>query len=396
MTEADGRSAALAGLPLLEDLGDLKGMKVLVRADFNVPLAERDGKRVVVDDFRIVATLPTLEYLLERGAQVSVCSHLGRPKGAPDPKYSMAPVAETLATMLPSVKVLENVRFHPGEESCDDDAVAQLVDGFDLFVNDAFGSSHRNHASITGVARKLPSAAGRLVQREVAVLGGLLHEPAKPFVAIVGGAKVADKLGILMTLADKVDTLIVGGAMAFTFLAAQGHSIGASLVDPSKLDACRELLNRDVEILLPNDVVALEPSAEFGPQFNGTNPAAKVETFGEDLPDGWIGLDVGPNSVQRFAERIAGASTILWNGPVGAFEDERFSAGTLGVAQAVAASSGFSVIGGGDSAMALNEAGLSDQISFMSTGGGASLEFIELGDLPGLAALRAASNAPGR
>ncbi len=396
MTAADGRSAALAGLPLLEDLGDLKGKRVLVRADFNVPLAERDGKRVVVDDFRIVATLPTLEYLLAGGAEVSVCSHLGRPNGTADPRYSMAPVAETLATMLPSVKVLENVRFHPGEESCDDAAVEALVNDFEFFVNDAFGSSHRNHASVTGVARHLPSAAGRLVQREVEVLGGLLHQPASPFVAIVGGAKVADKLGILMTLADKVDTLIVGGAMAFTFLAAQGHSIGASLVDPSKLDACRELLSREVEILLPNDVIGLEPGGEFGPQFNGTNPQTAVETFGEDLPEGWIGLDVGPKSVARFAERIASASTILWNGPVGAFEDERFAAGTLGVAQAVAASDGFSVIGGGDSAMALNEAGLSDQISFMSTGGGASLEFIELGDLPGLAALRAASNAPGR
>lgn len=396
MTAAVGRSAALAGLPLLEDLGDLKGKRVLVRADFNVPLAERDGKRVVVDDFRIVATLPTLEYLLAGGAEVSVCSHLGRPNGTADPRYSMAPVAETLATMLPSVKVLENVRFHPGEESCDDAAVTALVKDFELFVNDAFGSSHRNHASVTGVARRLPSAAGRLVQREVEVLGGLLHQPASPFVAIVGGAKVADKLGILMTLADKVDTLIVGGAMAFTFLAAQGHSIGASLVDPSKLDACRELLSREVEILLPNDVIGLEPGGEFGPQFNGTNSQTAVETFGEDLPNGWIGLDIGPKSVARFAERIASASTILWNGPVGAFEDERFAAGTLGVAKAVAASDGFSVIGGGDSAMALNEAGLSEQISFMSTGGGASLEFIELGDLPGLAALRAASNAPGR
>jgi phosphoglycerate kinase len=207
---------------------------------------------------------------------------------------------------------------------------------------------------------------------------------------------VADKLGILMTLADKVDTLIVGGAMAFTFLAAQGHSIGASLVDRTKIDACLELLRRDVEILLPCDVVAIEPGGAFGPQFNGTQPSADVATYGEDLPDGWIGLDVGPQSVARFAERIAQASTILWNGPVGAFEDERFAAGTLGVAEAVANSEGFSVIGGGDSALAINDAGLSERISFMSTGGGASLEFIELGDLPGLAALRAASNAPGR
>ena len=388
------RPAALAGLPLLEDLGDLSGARVLVRADFNVPLAERNGERVVVDDFRITATLPTLTYLLEQGATVAVCSHLGRPTVMGDPKFSMAPVAAVMERLLPGVEVLENVRFHPGEETCSDEAVDALIDSFDCFVNDAFGSSHRNHASVVGIARRLPSAAGRLVQREVEVLGGLLHQPPSPFVAIVGGAKVADKLGSLMTLADKVDTLIVGGAMAFTFLAAQGHEIGASMVDPSKLSQCQELINRDVEILQPTDIVAIEPGGSFGPQFNGTSPDARVLTYGEDLPEGWIGLDVGPDSVKAFGERIAEASTILWNGPVGAFEDERFAAGTLGVAHAVADSSGFSVIGGGDSAMALNGAGLADQISFMSTGGGASLEFIEHGDLPGLAALRAASNAP--
>lgn len=393
MTSAD-RPAALAGLPLLEDLGDLRGAKVLVRADFNVPITEVEGRGVIVDDFRIRATVPTLTWLLDQGAQVSVCSHLGRPKGQPDERYSMAPVRAMLTKLLPDVQVLENVRFAAGEETADPAWIAELCDGFTHFVNDAFGCSHRAHASIVGPPQTLPSAAGRLVAREVEVLGGLLHEPPRPFVAIVGGAKVADKLGILETLSAKVDTLIVGGAMAFTFLAAQGHKVGASLLDPTKIDACRALLQRDLEILLPVDVEALEPGAPFGVEFNGTSPTAKVERYGEDLPLGWVGLDVGPASVERFAEAIVTARTILWNGPVGAFEDDRFAAGTAGVAAAVAASDGFSVIGGGDSAAALKKAGLDGEVGFMSTGGGASLEFIELGDLPGLAALRAATNAP--
>jgi phosphoglycerate kinase len=389
-----GRPAALAGLPLLEDLGDLQGAKVLVRADFNVPITEVEGRRVIVDDFRIRATLPTLTWLLEHGAEVSVCSHLGRPKGAPDERYSMAPVQAMLAKLLPEVTVLENVRFNPGEETAAQAWIDELCAGYTHFVNDAFGCSHRAHASIVGPPSKMPSAAGRLVAREVEVLGGLLHEPARPFVAIVGGAKVADKLGILETLAAKVDTLIVGGAMAFTFLAAQGHKVGASLLDPTKIDACRQLLNQDLEILLPSDIVALEPGAPFGVEFNGTNPTATVTTYGEDLALGWVGLDVGPASVARFDTAIASAKTILWNGPVGAFEDDRFAAGTAGVAASVARSDGFSVIGGGDSAAALKKAGLDGEVDFMSTGGGASLEFIELGDLPGLAALRAATNAP--
>ena len=388
------RPAALAGLPLLEDLGDLRGAKVLVRADFNVPITEVEGRRVIVDDFRIRATFPTLTWLMEQGASVTVCSHLGRPKGAPDERYSMAPITAMLSKVLPDVTVLENVRFNPGEETAEQAWIDELCDGYTHFVNDAFGCSHRAQASIVGPPKKMPSAAGRLVEREVEVLGGLLHEPARPFVAIVGGAKVADKLGILDSLSKKVDTLIVGGAMAFTFLAAQGHKVGASLLDPTKIGACRELLERDLEILVPTDIVALEPGAPFGVEFNGTNPTAEVKTYGEDLPLGWVGLDVGPDSVSRFSTAIAQAKTILWNGPVGAFEDDRFSAGTAGVAAAVAGSAGFSVIGGGDSASALKKAGLDTEVSFMSTGGGASLEFIELGDLPGLAALRAASNAP--
>ncbi len=388
------RTAALAGLPLLEDLPNLDGARVLVRTDWNVPMEERDGEFVICDDFRIRASLPTLRYLVERGASVTVCSHLGRPKGAPDPRYSMAPIQAYMAELMPEVDVLENVRFHPGEEANDPSFAATLALGMDAFVNDAFGVSHRRQASVVALPELLPAAAGRLVEEEVRVLGGLLHDPAGPFVAIVGGAKVADKLGILASLAGKVDTLIVGGAMAFTFLAAQGHSVGASLCDPTKLDACKALLAQGVEILLPTDIVAIEPGGTFGPQCNGRDDGAKVETFGADLPEGWIGLDVGPASVAAFASRLNDAKTILWNGPVGAFEDHRFAKGTLGVAQAVAHSEGFSVIGGGDSASALTQAGLADDVSFLSTGGGASLEFIEHGDLPGLAALRDAKNAP--
>lgn len=388
------RTAALAGLPLLEDLPNLDGARVLVRTDWNVPMEERDGEFVICDDFRIRASLPTLRYLVEHGAAVTVCSHLGRPKGAPDPRYSMAPIQAYMAELMPEIEVLENVRFQPGEEANDPAFAATLALGMDAFVNDAFGVSHRRQASVVALPELLPAAAGRLVEEEVRVLGGLLHDPASPFVAIVGGAKVADKLGILATLAGKVDTLIVGGAMAFTFLAAQGHSVGASLCDPSKLEACKALLDQDVEVLLPTDIVAIEPGGSFGPQHNGREDGARVETFGTDLPEGWIGLDVGPESVAAFAERIHGAKTILWNGPVGAFEDHRFAHGTMGVAQAVARSEGFSVIGGGDSASALTQAGLAGDVSFLSTGGGASLEFIEHGDLPGLAALRDAKNAP--
>ena len=388
------RPPALAGLPLLEDLGDLQGRAVLVRTDFNVPLEERDGELVINDDVRIRASLPTLRWLVDQGASVTVCSHLGRPKGQVDPRYSLEPVRRLLAAELPEVTLLENVRFHPGEEANDPAFAAELAAGMDAYVNDAFGVSHRAQASVVGVPALLPSAAGRVVEEEVRVLGSLLHEPAGPFVAIVGGAKVADKLGILETLADKVDTLIVGGAMAFTFLAAQGRGTGASLMDPGKIDACRRLLARDVEILLPSDIVGLEPGGDFGASCNGRDTTSQVRLFEGDLPLGWIGLDVGPASVERFAEVISQAATVLWNGPMGAFEDDRFAAGTMGVAEAVAASTAFSIIGGGDSAAALHKANLADQVSFVSTGGGASLEFIEHGDLPGLAALRNAKNAP--
>jgi phosphoglycerate kinase len=384
------RPAALTGLPLLEDLGDLRGKRVLVRTDFNVPLKEGPDGLVVADDFRIRAALPTLRWLQEQGATVVCASHLGRPDGTPDSRYSMEPVSRHLAELLPGVEVVENLRFDAGETANDGAFVANLVDGFDAYVNDAFGVSHRAHGSVVGPPAVLPSAAGRLVEHEVLTLGGLLGDPARPFVAIVGGAKVADKLGVLKALSKVADSIIVGGGMAFTFLAAQGRAIGGSLFDASRVEDCGVLLEHGAEILLPSDVVALSPGASFG----AGETDGEVQTFEGDIPDGWVGLDIGPNSAHRFAEVISAAGTVLWNGPMGAFEDARFAAGTQGVGAAVAACEGSSVVGGGDSCRAIEEMGLVDQISFMSTGGGASLEFLEFGDLPALAALRSAKNAP--
>ena len=384
------RPVALAGLPLLEDLGDVAGKRVLVRTDFNVPLKDVDGRVVVADDFRIRAAVPTLSWLIDRGATVVCASHLGRPDGKKDERYSMDPVARHVRSLLPGVEVLENLRFNAGETANDAAFTASLVEGFDLYVNDAFGVSHRAHASLVGPPTVLPSAAGRLVQHEVETLGGLLSEPKKPFVAIVGGAKVADKLGVLKALAKVADSIIVGGGMAFTFLGAQGRSIGGSLFDASHLDDCAALLGGHAEILLPTDIVALSPGSSFGPG----ETSGDVDTFTGDLPEGWVGLDIGAQSAASFASVIANAGTVLWNGPMGAFEDERFALGTRAVGAAVASCGGNSVVGGGDSCRAIEEMGLVDQISFMSTGGGASLEFLEFGDLPGLAALRHAPNAP--
>ena len=386
------RPAALRGLPLLQDLGPLEGRRVLVRTDFNVPIDETAGGRVIADDLRIRATLPTLQWLLDQGATVVCCSHMDRPKGKVDPRFSLDIVAKRVAELAPGVEVMENLRFDPREEANDPSLTAELVAGFDAYVNDAFGVSHRSHASVVGPPRFLPSAAGRLLEREVEVLGGLLHEPARPFVAIVGGAKVADKLGVMAALAAKADTIIVGGGMAFTFLAALGREVGGSLLDSSRLDECRELLEGPATILLPVDVVALSPDGSFGPD----QTAGEGAVFDQDLPAGWIGLDVGSRSAAIFADAIATAGTVLWNGPMGAFEDERFAAGTAAVGKAVAASRGRSVIGGGDSCRAIEELGLADEVDFMSTGGGASLEFLEFGDLPALEALRQAPNAPGR
>ncbi len=386
----------LDGIPLLEDLPPVDGRRILVRTDFNTPLTEGpDGRLQVADDYRIRTALPTLEWLIERGAQVTACSHLGRPDGAPDPRWDMAPVAERLAELAPGVSLLENLRFSPGEKGNDPAFVAQLVEGFDGYVNEAFGVAHRRHASVVGPPQTLPSAAGRQLAREVEVLGSLLDAPARPFVAVVGGAKVADKLGALIALDERADVVAVGGAMAFTFLAALGHQVGSSPVDFEHLESCRQLLDSGAKIILPVDTVALEPGGEFGSHSLG-GPRGDAKLVGRDLPDGWQGLDIGPETAEAFAEAIASAGTVVWNGPLGVIEDDRFAAGTHRVARAVADCPGFTVVGGGDSVRALDAFGLADRIDFVSTGGGASLALLELGDLPALDALRAAPNAPGR
>jgi phosphoglycerate kinase len=308
----------------------------------------------------------------------------------------MDPVRHRLETLCPGIELSGNLRFNPGEKANDPAFVASLIEGFDAYVNEAFGVAHRRHASIVGPPQFLPSAAGLRLAKEVEVLGGILSRPARPFVAVVGGAKVADKLEVLKVLATKVDTLLVGGGMAFTFLAARGQEVGNSLLDEAHLDDCRALLDSGLEILLPSDIRALEPGGTLGPQAGGTfGPRGGVKIIEGDLTDGWTGLDIGPDTAAAFAEVVRHAGTVLWNGPLGAFEDKRFAAGTRVVAQAVADCEGFSVVGGGDSASALDELGLSDQVSFLSTGGGASLTFIERnGSLPALDALRHAPNAP--
>ena len=372
-------------VPQLEDLGDVAGKKVLLRADFNVPL---DGSRIT-DDLRIRAALPTIKWLVERGAKVTVCSHLGRPKGKPDPKYSVEPVRKLLAELAPGVELLENLRFDPGEEANDPAFVQKLIAGFDLYVNDAFGASHRAHASIVGPPKFLPSAAGRLLAKEVAALGGLRNNPNRPFVAIMGGSKVSDKLGVIEALLGVVDSLVIGGGMCFTFLAAQGHSIGSSLCEPDYIDTCTRLLAGPKAIHLPTDITALGPGGKLFDRGAGGD----VRQMGVNIPDGWMGVDIGPGTAAEFTDVILDARTVLWNGPMGVFEDRRFEAGTRAIALACAETKAFTVVGGGDSAAAAKQFGVDDQIDHMSTGGGASLELIEQGDLPGLEALRNAPNA---
>ncbi len=374
----------LASLPRLEDLeaalGGLEGKRILVRADLNVPL--RDGR--ITDDLRIRAAVPTLRWLAERGATVTACSHLGRPKGAPDPALVMDPVRDRLAQLVPGVEVLENLRFDPGETADDPDFVARLVDGQDGYVNDAFGASHRAHASIVGPPRSLPSAAGRLLAEEVDVLLGCRDHPRKPFVGILGGSKVSDKLGVITALLEVCDSLVIGGGMCFTFLAAQGHRVGASLLEEDQVGRCRELLDAGAPLHLPSDITALGPGGRIGDPSAGGD----VRQVGRDVPDGWMGLDIGPGTAAEFADVVLDARQVLWNGPMGVFEDPRFEAGTRTVAEAVADCRGFTVVGGGDSAAAVAAFGLADRIDHISTGGGASLELIEQGDLPGLEALR--------
>jgi len=371
----------VTAVPTLEDLPPLAGKRVLVRADFNVPL--RDGE--IADDLRIRAALPTLEWLQAHGAQVTACTHLGRPKGQADPRYSVAPVRARLAELAPGVELLENLRFDPGEEANDPAFVDRLIEGFDAYVNDAFGASHRAHASIVGPPQFLPSAAGRLLAREAEVLLGLRTNPRRPFVAILGGSKVSDKLKVIEALLGVADELLIGGGMCFTFLAARGASIGDSLFEEDMVGTCRSLLDEHGDrLVLPSDITALGPGGELmRPEAGGD-----VRQLGTNVPAGWKGVDIGPGTAADFGDRVAEARTVFWNGPMGVFEDPRFEAGTRAVAQAVADTSGFTVVGGGDSAAALAQFGLAEEVDHVSTGGGASLELLEQGDLPGLAALR--------
>ncbi|HXH58276.1 MAG TPA: phosphoglycerate kinase [Iamia sp.] len=376
--------AAAAAVPRLEDLeaavGGLTARRILVRCDLNVPL--RDGR--IADDLRIRAALPTLRWLVERGAEVTACSHLGRPRGAPDPAFAMEPLRARLAELVPGVQLRENLRFDPGETANDPAFVQTLVAGQDGYVNDAFGASHRAHASIVGPPRHLPAAAGRLLAEEVDVLLGCREHPRRPFVGILGGAKVSDKLGVIGALLEVCDSLIIGGGMCFTFLAAQGHQVGGSLLEPDQVDRCRQLLDSGAPLHLPSDITALGPGGVIGDPSAGGD----VRQYGQDLPDGWMGLDIGPGTAAAFSDVILDARQVLWNGPMGVFEDPRFAAGTRTVAEAVAGCPGFTVVGGGDSAAAVAQLDLADRIDHISTGGGASLELLEQGDLPGLEALR--------
>jgi len=380
----------------VSDLGDLSGQRVLIRCDLNVPL---DGD-TITDDGRIRASLPTLNQLREAGAKVIVLAHLGRPKGTPDPRYSLAPVARRLGELLGTdvplitdasgydgsadVALLENVRFEPGETSKDDAERAAFADRLaalaDVYVDDAFGAVHRKHASVYDVATRLPHAAGALVETEVAVLDRLTTDPDRPYVVVLGGSKVSDKLAVIESLLPKVDRLLVGGGMCFTFLAAQGHSVGDSLLEADQVGACKDFLDTG-KVVLPTDVVvAAEVSAD-----------ADTHIVAADaIPDGQKGLDIGPDSVAQFARALADAKTIFWNGPMGVFELAPFAAGTRGVAEAIAGrgKDALTVVGGGDSAAAVRALGI-DEASFghISTGGGASLEYLEGKHLPGLTAL---------
>ena len=370
----------MSELPNLEDLGDISGKRVLVRTDFNVPL----DNGIIRDDLRIREAIPTLKYLVDNGAEVTACTHLGRPKGKFEEKYSLEPIRVRLNEILPGIKLLDNLRFNSGEEANDPQFIEQLVAGQDIYVNDAFGASHRSHASITGPPQLLPSAAGRLLQNEVEILLRVRNKPKRPFVAILGGSKVSDKLGVIDALVQVVDKLLIGGGMCFTFLKAQGYQIGSSLLEEGLIDYCKELLASGAPIILPHDFTAMDSDGKIGdPAVGGT-----VRQMGNNIPDGWSGLDIGPGSAALFGDIIQESKTVLWNGPMGVFEDTRFSAGTKHVAQSMAENkASFTVIGGGDSAAAAKEFKFDTEIDHVSTGGGASLELIEKGTLPGIDAL---------
>jgi phosphoglycerate kinase len=387
-----------ADLPRLEDLRLSRGTRALVRVDCNVPIT--DGH--IDDDLRITSVVPTINWLRDRHAVVVVCGHLGRPEGKPDPRYSMAPVAARLSELLDcevlltpavvgprvhpivasaspgDVVMLENLRFMPGETDCDPAFSTNLADLADVYVNEAFGASHRAHASIVGPPRVLPHAGGRLLLREVEVLSGLLDEPKQPFVGVLGGAKVGDKLGVIEALLDRCNAVLVGGAMAFTFLLAQGKRVGDSLVQADMVDECRRVLTTG-RVKIPVDIVIARDAT--------ADAETRIVPAGA-IPDGWKGLDIGPETAAIYSDELAAAATVLWNGPMGMFELAPFAMGTRAVAEAVASTHAFTVVGGGDSAAAIRSMGLADRVGFVSTGGGASLEFIERGDLPGLDALR--------
>ena len=384
---------------------NVKGKKVLVRCDFNVPL--KDGE--ITNDKRIVAALPTIKYLMEHGAKVILCSHLGRPKGEYKPEFSLAPVAKRLSEYLGvevklaedpevvganakamaselkngEVMLLENVRYRAEETKNEENFSKELASLADVFVNDAFGTAHRAHCSTTGVASYLPAVCGYLIQKEIKFMGGALANPKRPLVAILGGAKVSDKIGVIENLIDKCDTIIVGGGMAYTFMRYFGHNIGDSLLEADWVEKAGEMMktaeDKGVKFLIPVD-------NKVGKEYD-ENTESKIVSS-DDIPDGWMGLDIGPETQKLFAEAIKGAGTVIWNGPMGVSEWENFASGTISIAKAVADSGAISIIGGGDSVAAVTKLGFADKMSHISTGGGASLEFLEGKDLPGICALQ--------
>ena len=388
----------------IEDI-DVAGKKVLARCDFNVPL--KDGE--ITNDKRIVAALPTIKYLMEHGAKVILCSHLGRPKGEYKPEFSLAPVAKRLSEYLGvevklaedpevvgenakkmaaelkdgEVMLLENVRYRAEETKNEENFSKELASLADIFVNDAFGTAHRAHCSTTGVASFLPAVCGYLIQKEIKFMGGALADPKRPLVAILGGAKVSDKIGVIENLIDKCDTIIIGGGMAYTFMKYLGHNIGTSLLEADWVEKAGEMMkkaeDKGVKFLIPVD-------NKVGKEYDENTEAQVVNS--DEIPDGWMGLDIGPETQEIFSDAIKGAGTVIWNGPMGVSEWENFAAGTISVAKAVADSGAISIIGGGDSVAAVTKLGFADKMSHISTGGGASLEFLEGKDLPGICALQ--------
>jgi phosphoglycerate kinase len=384
---------------------DVNGKKVLVRCDFNVPIDSETGK--ITDNRRIRAALPTIQYLLDHNAKVILCSHLGRPKGEFNLKYSLKPVAEELSKLLNKdvklakdvigesakeltsnmkegdIVLLENVRFHKEEEQNDPEYSKALASMAEIYVNDAFGTAHRAHSSTTGVADYLPAVSGFLIEKELEFLGGALENPKHPFVAILGGAKVSDKIGVIENLLDKVDTLIIGGGMAYTFYKAQGHHIGTSICEEDKLDLAKSILEKaqekGVKLLLPVDN---HVSSEY------SNNGEEKMVDSTEIPDGFMGLDIGPKTIEKFEEAVKDAKTVVWNGPLGVCEFDKFATGTKAVATMLSKIEATTIIGGGDSAAAIEKLGLADKMTHISTGGGASLEFLEGKTLPGIACLQ--------